>query len=66
MHSTFSAFFSWPDGGVWSNLVAAGIWAIPGFTTHHLLMRRHQTNTTNKQTEDLKAYIDTTIGGTRP
>jgi len=22
-------FFSWPTGGVWSNLVASAIWAIP-------------------------------------
>ncbi|HXR74010.1 hypothetical protein [Actinocrinis sp.] len=58
--STLSAFFAWPSGGVWSNLLAAAMWAVPGFTTHHLLIRRHQTKTVKAQTEELKAHIDAT------
>ncbi len=26
-----SVFFSWPEGGVWSNLLASFIWAAPTF-----------------------------------
>lgn len=24
-------FFHWPEGGVWSNIVASALWAIPGY-----------------------------------
>lgn len=65
MVSWVSAFFSWPGGGVWSNIVAAAIWAVPGFTAHHVLIRRHHTRTTQKQTQELKAHIDKAIGGQR-
>lgn len=64
--SAFSAFFAWPDGGVWSNLLASLLWGAPAFITHHVLMRRHQTRTAQKQTEQLKAHIDTAIGGPQP
>ncbi len=68
--STLSAFFAWPNGGVWSNLLASLIWVAPTFLTHHTLMRRHQTKTiqveTAKQTEQLKAHIDAKIGGSQP
>lgn len=29
--SAFDAIFSWPYGGVWSNLIASLIWIIPGY-----------------------------------
>lgn len=61
--SVLSAFFAWPNGGVWSNLVAALLWAPAGFVTHHVLMRRHHTNETNRQTRGLKDHIDAKLGG---
>lgn len=64
--SVWQAFFAWPGGGVWSNIIAAGMWALPGFTAHHLLMRRHHTRTAARQTQDLKAHIDEKIGGQKP
>jgi hypothetical protein len=70
MTSAFTAFFSWPNGGVWSNLLASLLWGAPAFITHHRLMRRHQTKTiaeqTAKQTDELKAYIDARPGEPRP
>lgn len=63
--SWVSAFFAWPNGGVWANLVAAAMWAPLGFGTHHVLMRRHHTKTTQQQTQELKAHFDATIGGRR-
>lgn len=59
--SVWQAFFGWPAGGVWANLVAS----VLGFTVHHVLMRRHHANTTARQTKELKAHIDTAIGGQR-
>lgn len=64
--STLSAFFSWPNGGVWANLLASLIWGVPAFVTHHRLMRRHHVNETAKQTAELKAHIDSTLGGPLP
>jgi len=31
------SFFSWPNGSVWGNAVVA----VPGFVTHHLLIKKH-------------------------
>lgn len=62
MIHAWHAFFSWPDGGVWANLLAAGLWALPAFTTHHVLMRRHHTKTTDAQTAQIKAHIDERMG----
>lgn len=30
-----AAFFAWPNGGVWSNLLASVIWTIPALVWHH-------------------------------
>jgi hypothetical protein len=59
--TAWSAFFSWPNGGVWSNLIAALLWsplAAAGLTVHHVLMRRHHTREVNRQTRELKAHMD--------
>jgi len=31
---------------VWPNLLASLLWAVPGFTVHHLLLVRHITRRT--------------------
>jgi hypothetical protein len=68
--TVWHSWFGWPDGGVWSNLAAAVLWATPAFTVHHRLMRRHQSTTvrveTAKQTEELKAHIDARMEGRQP
>lgn len=33
-------FFGWPNGGVWSNLLASVLWATPALLAHHKLMMR--------------------------
>jgi hypothetical protein len=43
--SWFSVFFSWPGGGVWSNLIAAALWALPALEVNHARMKRHITRT---------------------
>jgi hypothetical protein len=57
---TLTAFFSWPNGGVWGNLVASLLWTVPGLVMHHMLMRRHTTVATAAQTQQLKDHITTT------
>lgn len=36
--STVKAFFGWPTGGIWSNLLASLLWAIPAWVwaRHHV------------------------------
>lgn len=67
MNHALSSFFSWPDGGVWANLLASLLWGTPAFVVHHKLMRRHHEKTvreqTVEQTADLKAHIDAKLGG---
>lgn len=52
---------------LWPNIVADLLWALPGFTINHILLRRHHTTVvhqeTARQTKELKAHIDAKIGG---
>jgi hypothetical protein len=53
----FSSFFAWPDGGVWSNLVASVPWTVPALGWHHRKMKQHvtaavQQAATSKETDD--------------
>lgn len=43
-------------GPIWPNLIASVLWAVPGFTVHHVLMRRHTTRALDAQTVELKAH----------
>jgi len=56
--TAWSAFFHWPDGGVWSNLLASLMWAPAGLGAHHVAMRRHHTRVAAAQTAELKAHLD--------
>jgi hypothetical protein len=60
--TAWQAFFSWPSGGVWGNLLASLLWAPAAFGVHHAAMRRHHTRVTAQQTEELKAHIDAALG----
>lgn len=40
-----SSFFAWPDGGVWSNLLASVIWTVPALAWHHRKIKQHVTTT---------------------
>lgn len=40
-----SSFFSWPNGGVWSNLLASVLWTVPTLGYHHKKIKQHITNT---------------------
>lgn len=46
-----SLFFSWPDGSVWSNLIASVIWATPALWHIHRKLNRHH-NEIKKRLED--------------
>lgn len=35
-----SDFFAWPDGGVWSNLIASALTVLPGLAVHHRRLSR--------------------------
>ncbi len=35
MVATINAFFAWPGGGVWSNLLASVVWTVPALIWHH-------------------------------
>lgn len=48
------------------NLQASILWAAPTFLAHHLSMRRHVSNETTKQTEQLKAHIDQQLATPAP
>lgn len=61
--SVISAFFAWPDGGVWSNLLASLIWGVPAFVTHHRKLRAAHKADTVAQTQELKQHITQTLGG---
>lgn len=37
--------WSWFVSAVYPNLVASLLWAVPGFTVHHVLLKRHITKT---------------------
>jgi len=51
---------------LWPNLIASLLWAAPGFTVHHLLMRRHVSTETAKQTKAITARIDAAQEAHRP
>jgi hypothetical protein len=41
--SVLHSWFGWPDGGIWSNLVASAIWAIPtGFFAAKKIRKMHR------------------------
>lgn len=61
--SAVHAFFAWPDGGVWSNLLASLLWGPAAFTAHHVGMRRHHERATAAQTQELKDHIDARLSG---
>jgi len=68
--SAWSAFFSWPNGGVWGNLVAGGIWSpIAGgalYAYHKVSQRWHKKERERvaaAQTQELKDHIDMRLGG---
>ena len=58
-------FFSWPGGGVWSNVIAEVVIVPGGFVVHHVLMRRHHDRKLADQTAELKDHMTTTLGGTQ-
>ena len=39
--SALTAFFGWPDGGVWSNLIASAAWVPLAGVWHRRTLRRH-------------------------
>lgn len=41
INSWISSFFSWPNGGVWSNLLASVIWTVPALGFHHRKIKQH-------------------------
>lgn len=47
---------------LWPNLLASVLWAAPGFTINHILLRRHHTRAIDAQTTQLKAHIDKQLG----
>jgi len=53
-------FFHWPDGGIYSNIVASIIWTTPsfivGFVVGHLKMKKH----TQRLHEDMKLHVTNT------
>lgn len=51
---------------LWPNLVASALWALPGFTINHLLLRRHHQRTADQQTQQIKDHIDARIEGRQP
>lgn len=57
------SFFGWPDGGVWSNLLASALTVLPGLVWHHRSVRRSHTADTQAQTQELKDHIDSKLGG---
>jgi len=65
MQSTLSAFFSWPSGGVWSNLLASALTVVPGFIWHHRSIRKVHADALEEQTQVLKDHIDAKLGGPR-
>jgi hypothetical protein len=52
--STWVAFFAWPGGGVWSNLVASAIWTVPALAWHHRRMKQHINAVVSRQPEPVK------------
>lgn len=53
--NAWSLFFSWPDGGVWSNLIASGLCFILGF----LWARRHIHGLRNQVSDLTKQHQET-------
>ena len=51
MHDWFDSWFAWPDGGVWSNVVASVIWTVPALAWHHRKMKQHITDTLGQGAE---------------
>lgn len=71
--SVWSVFFGWPAGGVWSNLVAAGLWApiaAGALYVYHRVSRgwhqRERARIAAQQTQELKAHIDQRLGFAAP
>lgn len=57
MH-TLALFFAWPDGGVWSNLLASALTVVPGFVWHHRRIRKAHADALEQQTQQIKNHID--------
>lgn len=59
--SAVHLFFHWPDGGVYSNIVASVIWTTPsfvvGFVIGHIKMKRHITAEHQKSREHLEVHL---------
>lgn len=46
-----TSFFAWPDGGVWSNLLASVLWTVPALAWHHRKIKQHITETLRRQAQ---------------
>lgn len=57
----FASFFAWPDGGVWSNLLASVIWTLPALRWHHKRIKEHVDRAL--QTSPTPPDIKITLGG---
>ena len=55
--SPLHLFFHWPDGGVYSNIVASVIWTTPSFFLGMYVSHRKLKKHINAKHEDLKAHI---------
>ena len=61
--SVLSSFFAWPDGGVWSNLLASALTVPVTVAVHHRKLRNAHQRDTDTQTQQLKDHIDERLGG---
>lgn len=55
--SPLHLFFAWPDGGVWSNIVASVLWTTPSFIIGFIIGHRKMIKHTNKHHDELLLHI---------
>jgi hypothetical protein len=60
---TLTAFFGWPNGGIWGNLLASVVWTLPALWWHHRkLAARHDAQLeATSQVTDLVSSLHTKV-----
>lgn len=54
--TTLRTFFGWPDGGVWSNLIASAAWVPLAALWHRRKLREHAAELRQHLTDELRRH----------
>jgi hypothetical protein len=55
--NTIQSFFGWPEGGVWSNILASMIWTTPSFIVGFFIGHRQLVSHMRRHHQEVMAHI---------